>query len=78
MSERKRGKGRIGLFVCVFICLGSWHINLSRLFNAKFIFIHVNSSISNNSMLSKIMCCSYLSIYLSISLNSCVVVYCNV
>ena len=27
-----------------------WHINNSRLFNAKSIFIHTNSSISNNSV----------------------------
>ena len=27
-----------------------WHINHSRLFNAKSIFIHINSSISNNSV----------------------------
>ena len=26
-----------------------WHINHYRLFNAKSIFIHINSSISNNS-----------------------------
>ena len=27
-----------------------WHINPCRLFNAKSIFIHINSSISNNSV----------------------------
>ena len=30
--------------------LVSWHINHHRLFNAKSIFIHINSSISNNSV----------------------------
>ena len=36
------------LFVCVF-----WYIKLFRLFNAKFIFIQVNSSISKNSVKHK-------------------------
>ena len=27
-----------------------WHINHCRLFNAKYIFIHINSSISSNSV----------------------------
>ena len=30
-----------------------WHINHCRLFNAKSIFIHINSSISKNSVLHK-------------------------
>ena len=30
--------------------LGLWHINLSRLFNAKSIFMQIISSISNNSI----------------------------
>ena len=30
-----------------------WHINHCRLFNAKSIFIHINSSISNNSVWHK-------------------------
>ena len=30
-----------------------WHINRCRLFNAKSIFIHINSSISNNSVQHK-------------------------
>ena len=29
-----------------------WHINLCRLFNAKSIFIHINSAILNNSVLA--------------------------
>ena len=37
-----------GLFVCLFV-LVLWHINLSWLFNAKSIFIQINSSISNNA-----------------------------
>ena len=34
---------------CLFVCV-LWHINLCRLFNAKFIFIQIISSISNNSV----------------------------
>ena len=34
----------------VFFDLVLWHINHCRLFNAKSIFIHINSSISNNSL----------------------------
>ena len=36
--------------VCVCVCLGTWHINPCMLFNAKSIFIQINSSISNNSV----------------------------
>ena len=37
------------------VCFGLvlWNINHCRLFNAKFIFMHINSSISNNSVSSK-------------------------
>ena len=41
LCVREFGK-RLGLVL--------WHINLRRLFNAKPIFIHTNSSISNNSV----------------------------
>ena len=34
----------------VWLVLVLWHINCCRLFNAKSIFIHINSSISNNSV----------------------------
>ena len=37
---------------CVFVWV-LWHINLCRLFNAKSIFIQINSSISNNSVCQK-------------------------
>ena len=37
------------LLVCLFVC-GLWYINLCRLFNAKSIFIQINSSISNNTV----------------------------
>ena len=32
-----------------FGCWRLWHINICRLFNAKFIFIQIFSSITNNS-----------------------------
>ena len=32
-----------------------WHINLCRLFNAKSIFMKINSSISDNSVLFQII-----------------------
>ena len=35
--------------ICLFVWV-LWHINLWRLFNAKSIFIRINSSISNNSV----------------------------
>ena len=38
--------------VCLFVRV-LWHINLWRLFNAKSIFMQINSSISNNSVLYK-------------------------
>ena len=43
------------LYVCVCIYiyiygLGLWNINHCRFFNAKSIFVHINSSISNNSV----------------------------
>ena len=34
--------------VCLFVCLGLWHINLCGLFHAKSIFIEINCFISNN------------------------------
>ena len=34
----------------IFVRFGLWHINHWRLFNAKSIFIHINSSSSNNSV----------------------------
>ena len=34
----------------IVFCLSLWHINLSRLFNAKCIFIQINISISNNTI----------------------------
>ena len=40
-------------FVFRLFVLFLWHINLYRLFNAKSTFIHINSSISNNSVKHK-------------------------
>ena len=40
-------------FVLFWFGLVLWHINHYRLLNAKFIFIHINSSISNNSVTQK-------------------------
>ena len=37
------------IFTLCFTGLGLWHINHCWLFNAKSVFIHINSSISNNS-----------------------------
>ena len=37
------------VLLCLFVCLW-WRINLCRLFNAKSIFIQINSSISSNSV----------------------------
>ena len=37
------------LFLLIWFGLVLWHINHWRFFNAKSIFIHINSSISNNS-----------------------------
>ena len=42
MVSKRIQKGVFGLAL--------WHINHYRLFNAKSIFIHINSSISNNSV----------------------------
>ena len=39
----------IDQFVCLFVWV-LWHINFCRLFDAKLIFIQINSSISNNSV----------------------------
>ena len=41
------------LLVSTWFGLVLWHINHCRLFNAKFIFIQINSSISNNSVWHK-------------------------
>ena len=47
-----------------------WHINRRSLFNTKSIFIHVNSSISNNSVLYKyIVSVSKLVLYLIVQLS---------
>ena len=43
--ERERESERGSLVVWVL-----WHINFCNLFNAKSIFIHISSSISNNSV----------------------------
>ena len=45
----------IYIYICVCVCvcffgLVLWHINHCRLFNAKSIFIQINSSIPNNSV----------------------------
>ena len=40
-------------FIRLWFGLVLWHINLCRLFNAKSIFIHINSYVSNNSVLYK-------------------------
>ena len=34
------------MFVCLFVCLDSWHINLCKSFNAKSIFIQTNCLVS--------------------------------
>ena len=36
--------------MAVWVCLGLWHINFCRLFNAKSIFIQINRFILNNSV----------------------------
>ena len=46
MSLNKEAKPNL----CLFVCFGLWYINLCRLFNAKYIFIGINSSISNSSI----------------------------
>ena len=40
-------------YVCLFVCLDSWYIKFFCLFNAKSIFIQINSFISNNSVKHK-------------------------
>ena len=40
----------IFLFWFSLVWFGLWHINYCRLFNAKFIFMHINSSIPNISV----------------------------
>ena len=43
-------RGLVDLCDLVWVCLVLWHINHCRLFNAKSMFTHINSSISNNSV----------------------------
>ncbi len=68
--ERKRKKEDIKLkeskiktkYFCLFVWV-LWHINLCRLFNAKSIFIQINSSISNNSVWQKVHSLNAKNIY---------------
>ena len=41
-------KERYSLKIVGCLSLVLWHTNHCKLFNAKFIFLHINSSISNN------------------------------
>ena len=51
VRERERERERERVYVCSWLAgWVLWHINTYRLFNAKFIFIKINSSISNNSL----------------------------
>ena len=43
-------EGGWGVFSWFVGCSGLWHINLCWIFNAKYIFIRIISSISNNSV----------------------------
>ena len=43
----------LNIYNLVLFCLVLWHINHYRLFNIKSIFMHINSSISNNSVKHK-------------------------
>ena len=56
-----KSKGRRADLILDFFSFSSvlWHINHCRLFNVRSAFIHINDSISNNSVLLKYILCLY-------------------
>ena len=50
-QDKIRTRGEKGTQILRLVgCLGLWHFNHCRLFNAKSIFMHIVSSIANNSV----------------------------